>query len=1160
MKKNTIFIICLSFLFTGTANSKKGIETNNIVSENYTTPIILALEAEDFQFEGGWTKSGRYLDNSGSGFLYSLQGADLPAVAAIEVPKNGEYTLWLRTVDFPKDRQGERYSLVSIGGRKNSKPFGKSGKEGWTWEKGDVFLLKKGPVLISLEDNTGIHSSRIDAIILSNDSDFVPKGNLQESGLQSVKAYRINSNSKNSIVKISQIKDLKVNKTLAKFENETMRVAFVSAMRDGKESAKPAIEIKTPTGWMKAPINPSAESYQVLSGGNATAMQIDGFNPKWKNQNADLTVEVGGQKVKTKTSSKANQVIWNAGEGNEAIIRSVKQLTVNKLQLDFYPIQSGALQAIWELQPKAKTILVEMKFIPSIDGQYSLGYFIFNKKPLADVQELLLPMMVQGKRFPSENYTLLQAACPTPVSLMQTAYNSGSITWGISGDPSVTPFEFPTPIKSRYGLHIRNHTGEVQPSIYGPLVGTQYAQAKAGGNVKFAFRIYVQSGDWYAGYRTIADDVFGLRDYRKNGDVSLTQATFNMIDLYMDDEFGGWWNRAKAPYQVESKNGSTQSSPLTAVSLYYLTGDKKLYQNRTLPTLEFLVSRDNPHFSPIPENTGSYAKGSMNGPVSIFGGSVYGSLWKMLNYRTPIFKEIAFPENKLRLSGTQQNFESHNQRFDEWLGRYLITGEKASLDSAITQADVYIENAIHKVPTRELGVNPFFLMAYTPAWEGLLRLYEVTKEKRFLDAAVKGARLVMTGMWTQPTPVDEMITIHPNGVVHGDKMDRKLHKGTDEFRLGWPRKENDTPEKQVPAWLVSNVGLGFEQPTTYTYKENGGRMILQAPWATGFLRLALYTGDKQFETYARNAVLGRWGNYPGYYYTTFTDLMQNPQYPYQGPDIGFIYYHHLLVHLSWTLDYLVSEAALRSNGGVHFPALRQFGYAYFDNLIYGNESGEIMGQKNVWLWFKKNLVSLNNSQINYLTAHTKDKFFVIMMNESSKPEKVEFTFQPKNISKGTSNFSKAQILLEKYGELKLTNNTGQLVIEPRGFKIIEVDGLDIEVSVHKSYPQPPLQSKCPAIVKASLGNGVEIFATSIQVEPGSWSAYIWSNAESNSLKEINLNWNIGNETGTIKDMDYPYEFSVPVMNGNTVFKFSTNGVKSDNSSFSTKQISVEVAD
>jgi len=557
-----------------------------------------------------------------------------------------------------------------------------------------------------------------------------------------------------------------------------------------------------------------------------------GFYPRW----TDLS----------RPKSVPAQVIWNAGENSEAIVASATQLDPRRLKLQFYSIPTESLEAVWTLNPGEKAIKVTLEFSPARNGQYSLGYFLFSRKPLEQIDELLLPMLVQAKRFPSKDYTLLQTQSPSPVTLMQ----AGSLTWAVAGDPDSTPFEFPIPARSRYGLHIRNPAGLAQPSIYGPLVGTPEAQSGPGGKLRFSFRVLVERGDWYAAYRTVADQVFGWRDYRINHSVSLAEAVLNIIDLYKDDFYGGWWERAKAPYQVESKNGSTQSSPLTAVSLYRLTGDRDLYRRRTLPTLEFILSRDGPHFSPFPEDTGGYAKGSMKGPVDIFGSTVYGGLWEMMNRRTPALHDIAFPAKGIRLTRTQQNFETHNQPFDEWLGRYLLTGDRAALDRAVREADAYIAKAIVRRPTRELGVNPFFLMAYTPAWEGLLRLYEVTGEKRFLDAAVLGARMVMTGMWTQPTPADGTVTIHPGGFCHGDKTDRLLHKGAVEFRLGWPRQPGDRPERQAPGWLVSNVGLGFEQPTTYTYKDNGGRMIFQAPWSAAFLRLAQLTGDTQFETYA----------------------------------------------------------------------------------------------------------------------------------------------------------------------------------------------------------------------------------------------------------------------------------------------------------------------
>lgn len=945
-----------------------------------------------------------------------------------------------------------------------------------------------------------------------------------------------------SPVQISPLTDSANRQVLARIENENLKVEFVAATRMGMTTARPVVSLKTATGWKAVPLDASAESYQVLTPNEEVRFEIGGFHPRW-----------------TRNNSKGVTTIWKAAEGREAIVREVTQLAPNRLKLSFYSMPGGSLEAIWELQPAEKTIRVGLEFTPVADGQVSLGYFLFNQKPLEMVDALLMPMLVQGKRFPSKDYTMLQSQSPTPVSLVQIGTGAEALTWGVSGDPVSTPFEFPIPAKPRYGLHIRSPQGAVQPSIYGPLLGTRDSKAKAGEPVKFTFRVLLQAGDWYAAYRSIADGVFGWRDYRSNGSVSLTEAALNMLELYMDDQHGGWWQRAKAPYQVESKNGSTQSSPMTAVSLYRLTGDTELYRRRTLPTVEFLLSRSGPHFSPIPENTGGYPKGSMQGPVNIYGTTTYAGIWEMTNRRTPALRDIAFAkEGSVRMTSTQQNFQSHNQPFDEWLGRYLFNGEKSALQRAIAEADAYIQTHIKTLPSDEPGLNPFFLMAYTPAWEGLLRLYEVTKEKRFLDAAAEGARLVMTGMWTQPRyPEGAEVTINPGGYLHGDKLTHMLFKGGEVFRLGWPRRSGDTPEKKVPSWMISNVGLGFEQPSTYTYKENGGRLILQAPWAPYFLRLAQYTGDSQFETYARNAVVGRWSNYPGYYYTAFSDLAQDPRYPYTGPDMGFFYYHHIIVHLSWVLDYLVSEAAMRSGGEIQFPGLRQFGYAYFDNLLYGHAPGNIMGCKDAWLWLRKDLLAVDNPQINFLTAHSRDKFFVILMNQSQKLETVCLTFQPSRISKGSENFKSARVITGKGGELSLERNAGKITLDPRGLAVLEVAGLDIEVPAHQIRPEPESWEH-PGHLKRPSGDGNELCAAAIQIEPGPWDAFVWSTAGSGSLRQLTLSWRIGAQSGTLEDLDYPYEFSVPVPAGQTAFSYSVSGTKADGTTFRTEEMTIGV--
>lgn len=83
---------------------------------------------------------------------------------------------------------------------------------------------------------------------------------------------------------------------------------------------------------------------------------------------------------------------------------------------------------------------------------------------------------------------------------------------------------------------------------------------------------------------------------------------------------------------------------------------------------------------------------------------------------------------------------------------------------------------------------------------------------------------------------------------------------------------------------------------------------------------------------------------------------------------------------------------------------------------------------------------------------------------------------------------------------------------------------------------------------------MELRAAAFQMETGAWDAYVWSTAASGSLKETTLNWQVGDQTGTIKDTDYPYEFPVPVPAGET----KTSGIKADGITFKTDPTSIAV--
>ena len=449
---------------------------------------------------------------------------------------------------------------------------------------------------------------------------------------------------------------------------------------------------------------------------------------------------------------------------------------------------------------------------------------------------------------------------------------------------------------------------------------------------------------------------------------------------------------------------------------------------------------------------------------------------------------------------------------------------------------------------------PFFNISFVPDWEGLLRLYEVTGDRRYLEGAAFGARQLMTGIWTQPVVPRGEVTVHPGGEFRGSGLEHLWWKGPDKFRLGFPRRPGDTPERKVPAWIPSNVGLGFEQPVTYKRGDGPGAMIYQSAWAPAFLRLAAATGDPMFETYARNAVLGRWANYPGYYATGFTNLPLNPRYPLEGPDITSIYYHHILPHLAWSIDYLVSEAGLRSGGKIAFPALRQHGYAWFDSRTFGHAPGRVFGDEGVWLWLRRGLASVDSPALNTLTAHGERRFYLVLMNENSREEKATVAFSAKALGFDPA-AAKGVRVLRDGGEgpaLPLAGGKAVVTVPARGLLVLALDGVRVDVPAHR-VPPAAAAGAHPGYAVVKSDAGPEGRAAAIQTAPGPWDAYVWCTASPKEARKVTLHFTTGGEWQTREDAEYPFEFSLPMADPAAALRFRLEGDAPDGRRFATPE-------
>ena len=1113
--------------------------------------VALGIEAEDFQYQGGWLVALDKTGFSDRGFLFAgPSGASLPAATVVNLPREGRYYLWVRALDFPTYRPGTRTLTVSVHGQKSAEIFGDSAQESWAWEPGGTFELPAGKTLLGIHDVSKSYG-RVDAILLTTDENLIPRGKLGTGVLPRIRPIEQHSSSVEDPLTARPVQPTE-RTSLATLENEFVRYAFLQATSEGSNTIVPRVQFRQGNTWLTADVNPEAEIYSVVKTGELD-IRYSGIFPLWGRPDPDPVDLTVGDVTLTTSRTISPPEIWRAGSFYRFRPTSAKRMG-DVVRLDFEPSSVGQLTAQWCLAPKHRAANVKLTFVPADAGNYSLGYHLFCRRSLDEVEELQLPLAFQRRRFPERAYMVLDPRAPTPFSLAQMGKQSQAVSWAVIGDPSEIPFAWPDRRKPNMGLTIRDEAGNVQPAIYGPVPGTDRAKVAAGDAITFRYNVLVQPGPWYAAYRIAADEVFRFHDYRRNGLTSLSDAALNMIDLIKDDEFGGWWERAKGWYQIESRNTVTHSTPATMLSLYRLTGDRDLYRRRVLPTLQYVLSRDSVHFTPEPHDPGRYSTGPMGGPVRHFGSSTFTALSQLTGGYTPSFKQIALPPDK-QVRPTVGY--SHAQLFNEWAARYRITGDSSDLEKAVELADDYLHKHVLTPPTRPVGYSPFWLISFVPDWEGLLMMYELTGERRFLDGAVIGARQLMVGLWTHPLFPQGETTIFPGGQYEGDPWNgHLLARGPDKSRLGFPLHKNSLTEHTAPAWSVSSVGLGFEQPSTLGAARN--RLIYQAVWAPEFLRLARYTGDRAFETCARNATVGRWSNYPGYYVAGHMDLVEDTNYPFVGPDQSTIYYHHIVPHLSWTIDYLIADAELLSDGRIEFPSLRENGYAFFDGKVFGHAPGRIFDETACWLWLKRGTITIDNPQINILTAHNSKKFLAILTNQDTHPQTANISFSPEMF--GLDPTALDSLTVRSIGaehRVALENGTAELAFQPREILVVEVDGIQIDVAPHRILPEPQ-STDHPTEVEMTAGD-VKVKAAAIAVSPGPWDAYIWCTAGDGQARCVTFETRTDGQWQSHTDDDYPFEFNLPIGPDRTSLRFRVHWEDQNGQRFTSQEATLAPA-
>ena len=637
---------------------------------------------------------------------------------------------------------------------------------------------------------------------------------------------------------------------------------------------------------------------------------------------------------------------------------------------------------------------VEIALTPRADGRFVVAYRAFTAVPEDRVDEVLCGPM-QHARMVRGPESIGRAELFAPFCLMQ----SDDRTVGLFAPADELPFEYETARGDDgqpFGMSLRNPDGEVQPILYAPQYGDRAAM-RAGEPYRFEVGLYAARTDLFEAYRELLRGEYEYTAYRRNVfGASLTDTVHNLIDLLKTgpdagDEVdyraspSGWWSRAKGFIDIENDQAVRATTTSVLLGAYQLTGDDELYETRALPTIQFHLSRNAYGWTPR-EGYGVYGDTTKNRICATpFGATALAPLAALGRGRLPVAGALAL---------------SALDREDYWLKRtpisgslaaYRLTRDPARLAQAEAAAERYLAEELDEAYTGSVDPHDFTIFWFK-AWIELLELYEETGRRRYLDAAYREAKRFVGAVFVRPIPKGT----EPQGTVTVPErplfIDRQIDlKGwwdpADLFR--YPR--DDVPDEEVPAWQVATTGLSIEALKTYRF--NG--FTLNPGWAPFLLRLAGHTGDDLLRDIAHNAIVGRYTNYPGYYYRQLSVNHARPEFPYTGPfGNTTIYYHHAPAQLGMTIDYLFAEHQTRSGNEIAFPAEFEQNYVWFAYRVYGHAPGRFHGYEGVWPWLAKGLLRLDNHQINWIAGEDGERLFISLTNASGEAQRVEATIDP----------------------------------------------------------------------------------------------------------------------------------------------------------------------
>lgn len=710
----------------------------------------------------------------------------------------------------------------------------------------------------------------------------------------------------------------------------------------------------------------------------------------------------------------------------------------------------------WRIDEKySGDIIVQQKLKSKQNGYYSLASPSIITVDSTDVTWATVPGYFQGKAFEKNgvlSYGYGQGIPTLPViyrercasTLAPIISTKQHISFCVAPQPGLArdPWEYDKSTHSNWfvGLSHMNRKAMLAPTLYYPVLGEPHSQLAVNDTIDYTFRYSFSNKEWYDLLTHVVNDVY---DFNKtlalrHNKQSLASRVEHMHD-YVKDKKTSLWNieeykgmkiggQSYLGGVVGSNKDAIKNSDYGAMWMLAHTTNDKFLLDSVLPyALNFKLAQQ--------ADTGFF-KGAAIGQYYLAKSKHFTEEWGefvepisltyyiMLDMGNILLFE---PNNgvlkeKLRLGADlllkwQKADGSWEVAYDKFthepmftdikdlrptfyglLVAYRILKDKKYLDAAVKGADWYASNGVDKGcfigVCGDARYAPDFATGQTA--QAYMDLFDITKNNQYKEAAIKAARIYLNSIYTHP--------------VANEK---------DKIVNGIPRKD----------WQISQSGLSFEHGGILG-SANGAGPIMLCSHAGMFVRMFELTNDSLFIEMARAAAIGR---------DAFVDSATSvASYYWAAMNKGAgPYPHHAWWQIGWITDYLLSEVQMRSNHNIVFP--RGFVTPKVGpHESYGFAPGKIYGHS-AMLINRTGLITCSNPDVEYILAKdTNNKsLFLILMNDIGESTTAGININEDMLKKEISFADKSVYDLILKSKESFSNNR-QVNLKPYGLQVFQL--------------------------------------------------------------------------------------------------------------------------